>query len=364
MRIIHITPTYFDEASVIGGGERYVDELAKSQARLWGCEVFIFSFGPKSMRFSRNGVNFRIFRSHRWKHFTLTNPFSMGHFLALRRASVIHVHQICTFVSDLAALAGRFWRIPVLGTDHGGGGAWVLNRRLPVYRVYRQVIGQSAAAAELLGKDFAGRVGVIPGGVDTDAFSPDPSVPKAAPAEILFVGRLLPHKGVLSLIEAFRLLPKDAAVLRIVGRVGDPVYFEKLQQIAAGHEVSFETGLNDLQLIEAYRRASTTVIPSVAKNADGPLPELMGFTVLESQACGTPVICSDAGPMREFIREGETGWVFPAGDTKALAKCLETAIGAVKTDKAQLAQACHSQAEQFSWNKIAKAHLQLYKDVQ
>src|SRR5262249_10606424 len=39
-------------------------------------------------------------------------------------------------------------------------------------------------------------------------------------------------------------------------------------------------------------------------------PELMGFTLLEAMACGTPAICSRVGAMPEYVREGETGFVF------------------------------------------------------
>ena len=55
------------------------------------------------------------------------------------------------------------------------------------------------------------------------------------------------------------------------------------------------------------------MLPSVYRDCYGHAhlaPELMGLTLLEAMACGTPAICSRVAAMPEFIREGETGFVF------------------------------------------------------
>jgi glycosyltransferase involved in cell wall biosynthesis len=58
-------------------------------------------------------------------------------------------------------------------------------------------------------------------------------------------------------------------------------------------------------------------LPSVYRDSEGNVhdaPELMGFTLLESMACGTPAIASRVGGMPEFIREEETGFVYNSLD--------------------------------------------------
>jgi glycosyltransferase involved in cell wall biosynthesis len=362
MRIVHVVPTYFHEDSIIGGGERYVHELARAQEACPGLSASVISFGRSSHSLVADGVSYRIFEAAHWKHFTQTNPFAVGHALALQRADVVHVHQLCTFVSDMAALSARLFRIPVVGTDHGGGGAWVLNRRLPVDSAYRLVIGQSRMAAELLEARFDDRVVCIPGGVDAKKFTPAPAG-GGDRREILFVGRLLPHKGVHTLLEAFRRFNRGGWRLRIVGRRGDEAYWRRLQEMAAGLPVSFETDVDDAGVIDAYQTACVTVIASVGGGGAEPPPELMGFTVLESQACGTPVICSDDGPMREFIREGETGWVFPAGDAEALARCLDSAADAWQAPGRGIADRCREAVQPFIWKGVVSAHRALYQSV-
>lgn len=359
MHIIHVSPTYFDEASIIGGGERYVHELAKFQAKLPNTEVFIYSFGRQKKTFLRDGVRYRIFKALTWRHFQMLNPFSLGHILSLRHADVIHIHQLCTFVSDIAALAGRFWRAPVVGTDHGGGGAWVLNTKFPVYRFYQKVIAQSQQASEPLKQHFNGRIEVIPGGVDIERFAPC-SEGNEAHKEILFIGRLLPHKGVSLLIEAFKHLDQSEWNLCIVGRAQDLSYFECLKESADGYQIQFATNLNDTAIVKCYQRASATVLPSIGAGPGSPAPELMGFTILESQACGTPVVCSDSGPMSEFIEEGTTGWVFESGSVDQLVKKLKEAIASTETHLPQVREACHQHVRNFSWETVANAHRATY----
>jgi glycosyltransferase involved in cell wall biosynthesis len=65
------------------------------------------------------------------------------------------------------------------------------------------------------------------------------------------------------------------------------------------------------------------VLPSVYRDHYGHShvqPELMGFTLMESMACGTPAVCSRVGGMPEFVRHGRTGFVFdePAELTRYL----------------------------------------------
>lgn len=363
MKILFVAPTYFDPNSVIGGGERYVHELARALSDQ--ASVDVFSFGPKSRQFAQDAVNFSIFRSRQFRHFTLINPFCFGHYVRIRRGTwdVVHVHQLCTFVSDIACLAASHAGIPVVGTDHGGGGAWVLNRRMRIYPRYAAVVGQSQHAAELLKADFSDCVQVIKGGVDTQTFTPAPSN-RESPF-VLFVGRLLPHKGVHTLVEAFVRANVAGYRLLLVGRATDPAYLDRLQTLAAGRAVEFRTSVNDAELRQLYQQASLTVLPSEGGTSDGAPPELMGFTSLESQASGTPVLVSDAGPMHEFMNEGVSGSVFRAGDVANLSERMQEVLGWYDTTPSPLiAERCAQHVQSFSWQSVASRHLELYRSFQ
>jgi glycosyltransferase involved in cell wall biosynthesis len=163
---------------------------------------------------------------------------------------------------------------------------------------------------------------MIKGGVDARLFTP-PAV-RPPRDRVLYVGRLLPHKGIDQLIEA---LPPDLP-LTCCGRPYHADYFARLRHLAAGKQVEFVTDASDAVIREMYSRAWANVLPSVYQDCYGQryvAPELMGLTLLEGMACGTPVICSRVGAMPEFVRHGETGFVF---DTPAeLTAQLRTLAG-------------------------------------
>ena len=362
MKVIFVAPTYFDEQSIIGGGERYVQKFAEALSQK--CDLQVISFGPRKRSFESNGVRYLIFKYRLWGQFTQTNPFSLAHYRFIRKNSfdVLHTHQMCTWVTDLACLAAkRRGRVSVT-TDHGGGGAWVLNNRIQVFPKYQCAIGQSDIASALLEPHFPGRVVTLKGGVNLEDFTPAP-VEAQKKKQILFVGRLLQHKGVHTLIEGFKKAQLSGYELLIVGRPMDQDYFSRLQDSARDFPVRFITNAEDALLKQCYRESRITVLPSETVEGSSIPPELMGFTSLESQASGTPVIVSDAGPMHEFISPGNTGFVFENKNPDALGDALRKADELYNESDSVVSNNCRNWVAQFSWDALADRHLALYRTL-
>lgn len=364
MRILFVAPTYFSQDSVIGGGERYVHELSRFLGR--DNELTVLSFANRSKTFSEKEVQFHISKGFSFGHFSKTNPFSLSPISLISRKTfdVVHTHQICTFVSDLACYKAFKEGIPVFGTDHGGGGAWVLNHRFKIYPKYKKVIGQSSEASEILKRDFSKQqVEMIAGGVDTEYFRP--GADHRPQSDILFVGRLMEHKGIHTLIRAFVDWDQDHYNLVILGRKAEQSYYNKLQELAEPKRsrIYFKTDATDQELLEAYQNSAITVLPS-EQDKDGNLPpELMGFTGMESQACGCPVIVSDAGPMNEFIKDGVTGLVFKNGDAHNLRHQLEAMTQLPGFLDGTISSDCREHVNQYSWAEVAREHQNLYEET-
>ena len=357
MDVVHVTPTYFDEQSVIGGGERYPSELAAWMAR--STPTTLVSFSRQRQTLQRGPLRLEIYPVRHLLQGNKGNPLSFRFLTETLRADVLHVHGVYTMVSDLACLAGSARGKPVFVTDYGGGGGRVLNTRLPILPRYTAAVAYSQFGLEALPRVLRAKARLIKGGIDTERFCPDPAVPEQK--HILFVGRILPHKGVNDLVAAFRLFDQPGYRLRIVGRAYSDRFYADLQEMARGLAVDFIHDADDARLIAEYRAAQVTVLPSVHRDLYGnrsAVPELMGFTLLESQACGTPVICTDAGAMKEFLQPGVTGAVAAQNSPESLCAALREVTDRGENEVSR--DACVNFARELNWESVVAHHLRFY----
>jgi glycosyltransferase involved in cell wall biosynthesis len=356
MKVVHITPTYFDKSSIIGGGERYPTELA-----LWMSKVVdttLVSFASQRQSYQQENLKVEIYPVERFIHGNKVNPLTVGYLRSIWGADVIHIHHINTLVSDMACLLASILGKRVVVTDYGGGGSLTLNRRLPVFQVYDKAIAYSQFGLDFLPPALKEKAVLIKGGIDTEKFSANGSTKREK--KILYVGRLLPHKGIDYLIAGFRRLNRRDYTLRLIGRVYHQEYYQYLKQLAAGLSVDFVHDADDQRLIEEYRTALVTVLPSVHTSYNGSytaVPELMGFTLLESQACGTPVICTDAGAMSEFVDNERTGFVVQQNSAEALCCAVKRSIS---SEDAVQQRYCQEWIGSLNWSTVVSKHLDTY----
>jgi glycosyltransferase involved in cell wall biosynthesis len=133
---------------------------------------------------------------------------------------------------------------------------------------------------------------------------PGPGVGKLAGA--LFAGRLVPEKGILTLLKAWE-------------RIGVQLPLRDEVGTAAGSSNGAITWLgwqSRSEIDAALGAASVTICPSIWFEA-GPL------SVIESFARGTPVIASRLGSLGEFVQPGRSGYLFEAGNSESLVEAIE-----------------------------------------
>jgi glycosyltransferase involved in cell wall biosynthesis len=317
MQVVHLTPSLFGEGGVYGGAERYTWELARHMARV--TPTTLVAFGDQPRRFhTTDGLRVRVlgpaWRVRRQQH----NPLHPGIVGAVADAHVLHCHQPHTLAAELAALLGQASGRRVVATDLGGGG-WGFSSRVNTDRWFHTHLHISKYSRMIAGHGANPQAAVIYGGVDTEWFAPEPAVP--AEPLVVFVGRLMPHKGVNDLVDA---LP-DGLTLELIGRPYDERFQRDLERRAAGKRVVFRHHCDDAELVRAYRRARCVVLPSVYRDCYGhesKVPELLGQTLLEGMACGIPAICTDVASMPEVVAHGVTGFIVPPNDPAALRERL------------------------------------------
>lgn len=366
MKVVYITPTYFSDCSLIGGAERYASALASLMAD--HVDTTLVSFGSQRQSYQEDNLNIEIFPVKAPIHGNVMNAINLGYISSLITANIIHVHHIYTLVSDISCLIGYFLGKRVFVTDHGGGGSLVISHKLPVLPCYTNLVAQSEYTLRSIHEKLSQKAVTIKGGVDTDWFYPMPTVEKEK--KILFVGRIIPHKGINYLIDGFKLLGASDYKLTIVGRVkGDSSqrFYNDLKELAEGMPVEFIQDADDDRLLQEYRSAMVTVLPSVHTTWCGnytPVPELMGFTLLESQACGTPVICTDAGAMHEFVNDGKTGLIVEQNSGRAIADALRHFIQLSPQGYQAYRDQCLEWIDNnFSWSIVVEKHLELYQGI-
>jgi glycosyltransferase involved in cell wall biosynthesis len=277
-------------------------------------------------------------------------------FRAAAEADVIHTHQTHLLASEVAGLIGRFTGRRVFTTDLGGGG-WCLGARLRTRAWFHGHLHISEYSRELAAGASDPRHCVILGGVDTDVFTPSAAVPREP--LVVFVGRLMPHKGIDGLIEA---LP-PGLTLEVIGRPYHNEYYDLLRRLASGKRVVFRLDCDDDEVVQAYRRALCVVLPSVYRDCFGSetrVPELLGQTPLEGMACGAVGIVSNVASLPELVADGKTGFIVPPNDPMALRSRLEW-LRDHPAEAQRMSEAGRSWVlQRFTWPAVVRRCLTAY----
>jgi len=316
MNVVHVVPALFGPSGVVGGAERYAFELARHMATQTATKLVTFGDATREERVGALRVH--VIGNPWLVRGQQANPFSLAVLRELQWADVVHCHQHHVLMTSAAAAWCRLTGRRVFVSDLGGGG-WDVSAYVSTDNWFHGHLHLSRYSRQIYGQTDNPRAHVIGGGVDEVKFSPDASI--ACEGAALFVGRLLPHKGVADLLQG---LPTGMS-LTIVGPEPDASTRTWLSTLASGRAVTFLHGLDDAALVRQYRRALCVVLPSVYRTADGRetrVPELLGQTLLEGMACGIPTICTGVASMPEVVEDGVTGFVVPPNDPSALGNRL------------------------------------------
>ncbi|GAA2455988.1 glycosyltransferase [Agromyces soli] len=250
----------------------------------------------------------------------------------IRRFRPDLIHQHFATWSWPASRAAAKDDVPMLTTIHGadvvaagatGGGllgAW--NRRnaeLAAARSRRVLAVSEYLADSAVRAGFpADRLEVHYQGIDTDFFTPEPSVGLRtdAPPTIVFVGAISTQKGVDQLVEAS--IEVQRTVPHRLELIGSGPLLAPLQESAPAH-IAF-LGRQDREAVRArLRAASLLVLPTVTTEA-------AGLVLLEAQACGTPVIAYRSGGTSEMLDDGSTGQLIEPGNVRALEAAIRAQL--------------------------------------
>lgn len=193
-----------------------------------------------------------------------------------------------------------------------------------------RVLTNSAWSASAVREVFGVHAHVVHPPVRTHFFTPEPRARRHA----LVVARLVPHKRIDVVLEAFRALDLELVV------AGGGAWLERLRATAPAN-VRFTGCVSDEELRELYRASVVLIHASV---------EEFGIAMAEANACGTPVIAPRAGGALEIVRDGETGILLERVDAAGIA----TAVRRL-SERPLAADTCRASSLRFTEERFVAA---------
>ncbi len=144
---------------------------------------------------------------------------------------------------------------------------------------------------------------------------------QSGPLRILFLGSVIPRKGLHILLASLALIPKELWRLTIAGRLDvDRAYVEQIRRILANSClrdcVEITGSIGDMELKHLLLSSQILAVPSSYEG--------FGIVFLEGMGFGLPVIATKAGAAPEMITHEQDGFLVEPGDVQALANHLQT----------------------------------------
>lgn len=356
VEVTHVSPAAFGDRGQWGGGERYPLALALAMSAHVPTRLVVFARRRARLRLGPLEILQLPIRAL-YKQGSVS-PLSELLPVAIARARRLHLHQYHSVTTNLTLAFAWAARRPAYCTDHGGA-SYDYGDRLGLQRLVTGFLPVSCFSAGFFPQLADRTASPLLGGADVARFYPGSEARRRG---VVYVGRILPHKGLDVLLAAV----DDRTPVRIYGRTGDPAYRARLARLAAGKDVVFCGGACDAEIAQAYRRARVAVLPSVHRACDGsyhPWPELLGLTLLEAMASGTPVVASRIGGVPEIVDDGRVGYLVAPGHPEALGEAIGALLEPTRRWRAMSDAAVTTVRERFTWDHVARRCLDGYEAI-
>jgi phosphatidyl-myo-inositol dimannoside synthase len=336
----------------VGGIESFVSEICE----LLDHDVVVYASGSTDAAVSDRVRPFPVIRDG---PLLLPTPKVAARAAALLRAAGA-TRVIFGAAAPLGLLAPSLRRAGarrIVGLTHGHEVWWA---RLPVTRRLLRRIGDSCDHLTAISGYTACRIASalspwarrrllrLAPPVDTEHFRPPQAAAIRSAARCIAVGRLIPQKGVSTLLRAWRMVidrtvgtagPRE---LIVVGDGPQRAWLERhIHQLELSECARIIGAVPRAQVIAELQQANVFALP-VRTQWAGLNPEGLGLAALEAAACGLPVIVGNSGGAPETVRDGDTGFVVPSDDHQLLAERLSLLL-----DNPALAQRIGSRGRRY-----------------
>jgi glycosyltransferase involved in cell wall biosynthesis len=350
-----------------GGAEVHMEEILRHIGRRGHrCTLLTSRFPGAPAEEDADG--YRIVRAGHELDFNLVVPF-----LYRRVAAGDPPDVILDDINKIPFFSPLWTRVPVLAViPHLMGttvfqevnpilAAAVFAAEQPVRRVYRnchfEVISDSTRD-DLVMRGFpADRIHVVPCGIDRARYHPDATVAKTPEPSLVYVGRIKRYKAVDHAIRALAAVRRyfPSCTLTIVGDGDGMTALRALTaELRLDGAVRFAGFLPHAEKIRLLQAAHVVVNPSVKEG--------WGLTNVEANACGTVCVAADSPGLRDSVKDGTTGLLYPWGDVEALAERV-TRLLADADLRRRMESGALAWAESLTWARCGDETLALVEAI-
>ena len=282
------------------------------------------------------------------------SPYDLVHF---------HTEGPCV-LCGLPRLFGKKVVVTVHGLDHQRqkwgkfASAYIMQGEKAAVRHAHSIIVLSKGVQEYFREKYGRETVLIPNGIDPAVSRPASEITKqfgiGSRDYILFLGRLVPEKGIHYLIEAYRNLRTDKKLVIVGGTSDTDDYVQQLHDMAGDDPSIIFTGFQQGTVLEElYSNAYLYVLPS---NLEG-----MPLTLLEAMNYGCCCVTSDIGECADVI--AGSGVTFPRGSVEALREVLQDLCDHPEKAEAYRREARKTVASKYTWKEITAQTSELYKSL-
>ena len=213
----------------------------------------------------------------------------------------------------------------------------------------------------------AAKVRIVPNGVDPEEFKPVAETDREGGRRrfglgsepcVLFVGSLIPRKGLPFLIEAAEKIVKEYSETKFVIVGEGPLKNRLLSNLETANlsgNFTFLGNVKEDMLPTLYNCADVFALPSIQEG--------QGIVLLEAQASAKPVVAFDVGGVNEAVRNGETGLLVKRGSSEELADALLKLLSDKALREKMGANGRRFVTENFTWDICAQKMLNVYHEA-
>lgn len=283
---------------------------------------------------------------------------------ALGKYDVVHIHaEEPAFFSWIPKLFGKKVVVTIHGLDwsrekwkSGFGSKFIRQGEKNAVKYADEIIVLSKGVQDYFERTYGRKTHFIPNGVNRPVIrQPQLITDKFALTKdsyILFLGRLVPEKGIRYLVEAFKEVKTDKKLVIAGGSSDTDDFTAELKNLAEGDDRIIFTGFVQGQLLdELYSNAYIYTLPS---DLEG-----MPLSLLEAMSYGNCCLVSDILECTEVVED--TAIIFKKSDVSDLKKKLQKACEQPETVKRLKEQAADYICRKYNWDDVVKETVKLYR---